>query len=203
MFDLFKVHVKKQEEKNERYNSLLGTWTPAQVDEDGEIIKAEHVLPSVENDDFDDEDEIVEKSDMLWPSLSISEEGKPFEKSIQRTIPILIDKAKTDERICMGIVYSPDEVDAQGDSASAEEIKKAAFDFMENCRVFKIMHKGKPAKIKILESYVAPADFTINKRKIKKGTWLLTTRINDSKVWAKVKDGTLTGFSMAGYAKVA
>lgn len=132
--------------------------------------------------------------------ISDTKEGKTFEKFIS-VYPI--DKADSDEQVVCGIVYEPDEVDAQGDKANEIEIRKAAYQFMEQVQVFKIMHKGKKAKVKVLESYIAPVDFTMANQFIKKGSWVITVRILDKKIWKAVKDGKLTGFSMAGYAKTA
>ena len=93
-------------------------------------------------------------------------------------------------------------MDSQGDKANAEEIKKAAYQFMEEVQVFKVNHSGKKVKVKILENYLAPVDFTMSGQGIKKGTWLLTIRVLDAKIWKAIKDGkTLTGYSMAGYAQ--
>lgn len=172
-------------ESKMEYNIFTGEYMPVRLDKDK-----------------------VKKSDQpLWPSLSVDDdEGDDDEnddsndgESFEKDVPIFIEKA--DEHIVCGVVYSPDEVDAQGDSASAEEIKKAAYYFMEKTRQFKVMHKGKSTKTEILESYLAPQALTIGDRKIKKGTWLITVRVNDPRVWKKIKNGTLTGFSMAGYAK--
>jgi len=124
-------------------------------------------------------------------------EGEEIKKDIE-----LVPIEKGDEQIVYGIVYEPDTEDAQGDQASAEEIKKAAYDFMENVQTFKVMHKGKKVKVKILENYIAPVDFTINKREVRKGSWVLVTRVLDKKLWQDIKAGNLTGYSMAGYAKV-
>lgn len=129
----------------------------------------------------------------------LKSDGTIIEKDIVELIPI---NKKGDERIVYGIVYEPDTVDAQGDQANAEEIKKAAYLFMENVQQFKVMHKGKNVKVKILENYIAPVDFTIEKRNVKKGSWVLVTRILDKKLWKEIKAGKLTGYSMAGYAKV-
>lgn len=151
----------------------------------------------------------VEKStdERPWPSITgqlvgNDSEGSQFEKSISLKVPVFAVEKKGDEHIVMGIVYEPDTVDAQGDQASEEEIRKAAYLFMENVQQFKVMHKGKAVNIKVLESYIAPQQFTINKRTIKKGSWVLVTRINDKKLWKAIKDGKFTGYSMAGYAKV-
>ncbi len=111
-----------------------------------------------------------------------------------------LDKADSDERIVCGVVYEPDVEDAQGDKANEVEIRKAAYQFMEQVQTFKVMHKGKKVRVKVLESYVAPVDFTAASQTIKKGSWILTVRVLDKKIWKAVKEGTLTGFSMAGYA---
>ena len=124
-------------------------------------------------------------------------EGEQFDEPIE-----LVPVAKGDEHIVYGIVYEPNTEDAQGDQANAEEIKKAAYDFMEHCQDFKVMHKGKKVKIRILENYIAPVAFSIGKRKVKKGSWVLVTRVLDKKVWEDIKSGKLTGYSMAGYAKI-
>lgn len=114
-----------------------------------------------------------------------------------------IDKTDKEEHIVCGIVYEPDTEDAQGDMASEIEIRKAAYQFMEDVQVFKVMHKGKKVKVKMLESYIAPADFTIASQSVKKGTWVITLRVLDKAIWKAIKDGKLTGFSMAGYAKTS
>jgi len=106
-----------------------------------------------------------------------------------------------DERVVCGIVYEPDEVDSQGDTSSAEEIRKAAYYYMEKHQKCKVNHKGRVIKAAVLESYLAPDDFIISGRAIKKGTWLMTIRVNDDKVWELVKSGDLQGFSMAGYCE--
>jgi hypothetical protein len=105
-----------------------------------------------------------------------------------------------EERIVYGIVYEPDVTDSQGDRATAEEIRKAAYEFMEAVQTFKVNHQGMPVNIRILESYLAPDDFEMSEEKISKGTWLLAVRVIDDNVWEGVKNGELTGYSMAGVA---
>jgi len=141
----------------------------------------------------------VEKVEM--PKVeSSSKLGKPmFEKEVS-FIPLL-KATKKEERIVYGIVYEPDEEDSQGDEANAEEIRKAAYQFMEKVQTFKVMHKGKNVKVRILENYLAPVDFVIEGKSVKKGSWVLVTRILDNKIWKAIKKGKLTGYSMAGYAR--
>lgn len=135
--------------------------------------------------------------------IEIENVSKPdIEKKFEKFVPIF-PITKGDERICCGIVYEPNVEDSQGDMASAEEIKKAAYQFMEDVQLFKVNHKGKKIKVKVLESYIAPADFVVSNQQIKKGSWILVTRVLDKKVWKDIKEGRLTGYSMAGYAKVS
>ncbi len=130
------------------------------------------------------------------------EKDKTVQKMFDKFVSVYpVDKADSEEHIVCGIVYEPDVKDSQGDFANEEEIRKAAYQFMEDVQTFKVMHKGKKVKVKILESYVAPVDFTVAKQKIKKGTWVITVRVLSKAIWKAVKDGELTGFSMAGYAK--
>jgi len=153
------------------------------------------------------EDDDIEKGGSKWPSISKrdddAEDGDEEGDEFNKFVPMIAAIEKGDEHIVYGIVYEPDTVDAQGDKASAEEIKKAAYDFMEHAQSFKVMHKGKSVDIKVLESYVAPQKLTVAGKTIKKGTWVLAARINDAKIWKAVKAGKLKGFSMAGYAKVS
>lgn len=136
----------------------------------------------------------VAEGERVWMISRLKAEEQKFEKYV----PIFVQKA--DEQIVCGIVYEPNEEDVQGDTATAAEIQKAAYQFMEDVQVFKINHKGKHIKAKVLESYIAPQDLVIAGQKIKKGSWLLTTRILDKKIWEDIKSGELMGYSMAGYA---
>lgn len=199
-------------------NPMTGQYRESSDDSDDVVLTKgnDPLWPSIsERDDDEIEDDSVEDSepvrkehsDSQWPSLlqhlcddNVSKGNGDFEMHVP--IFAVEKKGDKDEHIVCAIVYQPDTVDAQGDQASAEEIEKAAHDFMENSQTFKVMHKGKPAKVKILESYIAPQDIKIAKQAIKKGTWLMTVRVNDDKIWKDVKSGKLTGFSMAGYAKV-
>jgi len=131
----------------------------------------------------------------VWMISRLKSEEKKFEKYV----PFFVQKS--DERIVCGIVYEPDEVDSQGDMTTEDEIRKAAYQFMEEVQKFKMNHKGKPVKARVLESYIAPNDLVIAGHEVKKGSWLLTTRILDKQIWDDIKSGKLTGYSMAGYAR--
>lgn len=117
-------------------------------------------------------------------------------------VSIISKSDDDDERIVFGVVYEPDEEDTQGDEATAEEIKKACYSFMENGQVYFVMHKGVRVDVCVLENYLAPVDFSIETtdgvEKVTKGTWLLGSRIPVGEMWDDIKSGELAGYSMGG-----
>ena len=107
-----------------------------------------------------------------------------------------------DERYVLGIVLEPEVVDAQGDIYSADEIRQAAHRFMQEFGGLGLMHRLRVNdQVKVLESYLAPIDFTIGEITVRKGTWLLAVRVLSDELWEQVKDGRLSGFSMGGSAR--
>ena len=171
------------------------------IDKDGNVDMAR--LENVSNEIAKSElSETVQKKVQINAEKVIEDikNEKVFEKDVS-VYPV--DKADDDEHIVYGVVYEPDEEDAQGDMANEIEIRKAAYGFMEKVQSFKVMHKGKKVKVKVLESYIAPVEFKMALQTIKKGSWVLSVRVLDKKIWKAIKDGDLTGFSMAGYAKTS
>ena len=132
-----------------------------------------------------------------WPSLT----GEDVSKAEDFTCDVPFAKADKARQIVYGIVYEPDVADAQNDEANAEEIEKAAHDFLANSRIIKLMHKGRKVSAEVIESYIAPDDLTIGEQSIKKGSWVIATHVSDAKIWKAIVDGELTGFSMAGKAR--
>lgn len=110
-----------------------------------------------------------------------------------------IVKTDSETHYVTGIVYEPMVEDSQGDYMTADEIRKAAHWFAKNGSGIDIQHNyEKFEKAEVVESWIAPADFEINKEKIKKGSWLMTVEISDQGVWSAVEKGEITGFSMGG-----
>jgi len=109
----------------------------------------------------------------------------------------------SDERFVLGIVLEPEVVDAHNEIYSAEEIRRAAHRFMEEFGgQLGIMHReAADGRIRILESYIALADFTVGDVVVRKGTWLLGVRIVDDELWEQVKAGEFDGFSIGGSAR--
>lgn len=104
-------------------------------------------------------------------------------------------------RIATGIVLEPETVDGQGDIFSEEEVRKTAHSFLSNYygQGNGWMHKTYgSAKMKIVESYIAPVDMTINGEVVKKGSWLMSTLFLDEEIWKGVKEKQINGYSIRG-----
>jgi len=121
------------------------------------------------------------------------------------SIFVPIAKANKEEHTVTGVVLQPEVTDAQGDIMSANVIKQAAHDFLSKYNKkteLGFMHKSFKRRFELLESYVAPMDFVLKSAVIKAGSWIVTVRVKETKVWKMIKDGNITGFSIGGKAKV-
>lgn len=121
---------------------------------------------------------------------------------------IPIAKAIDEEQTVSGVVLKPETTDAQGDIYSADVIREAAFNFLANYnKDTKLGHQHKDFKnwrgrFALVESYVAPHDFVLGDTIVTTGSWVMTVKVLDSKIWAMVKAGKITGFSIGGKARV-
>jgi site-specific DNA-adenine methylase len=149
----------------------------------------------------------VEKA-QLRPSIGV-EPGAPNAAApdvVRARLTHVLDKRipllKTgEERYVLGIVLEPETVDAQSDIYAAAEVREAAHRFMEEYQNVGLMHQDLVnGRVKILESYLAPAPFELDGTQVRKGTWLLAVRVLDDELWAQIKAGELTGFSIGGSA---
>lgn len=110
-----------------------------------------------------------------------------------------IIKVDQDKHLVTGVVYAPDVVDSQGEFMKADAIEKAAHDFMQSSRQIDERHNFVTNEsVSVVESYVAKADTEVDGQVVKKGTWLITTKVEDDKLWEAVKKGDYKGFSMGG-----
>ena len=112
-----------------------------------------------------------------------------------------IEKAdkKEDEQLITGIVMEPNVKDSHGDFQSAEEIKRASHNFMMKSRVIGLQH-NKKGPVEVVESFIAHGDSKIGGQGVVKGSWVMTVKVHDTKIWKMVKEGKFTGFSIGGFA---
>ncbi len=114
-----------------------------------------------------------------------------------------------EDRIVVGLVYSPDVVDSQGDFADADTIFKAAVEFMENGGIFNVMHAGRDIEVQAVFNWTTMQDQMIKNRggrgrKVPAGSWMVGAKISEEEqgLWEDIKDGVFKGFSMEGEAEV-
>lgn len=124
------------------------------------------------------------------------------QKTVNKDAVVTWSFTKQDEakRVVTGPVLVPNVVDLQGDFEFAEDIEEAAFKFMEDARNIGEMHT-KFGNIGIpVESWIAREPIFVDKgsefKIFPKGTWMMSVKVTDDKVWEKVRNGELTGFSI-------
>jgi len=102
-----------------------------------------------------------------------------------------------------GMVMILNETDNQDEIIkSLEQIRKSMINFMiGKGKILNINHKGLNDKLVITQIFFNDDENLIYKSfQIPRG-WFMTIRILDNKVWEKVLDGKLRGFSWAGKAR--
>ena len=113
----------------------------------------------------------------------------------------IVLKSLSKDGVAYGIVYSPYEVDSQGEWSDEEEIKKAAHNFMKNKNIANIdtEHSFMNEKAFVCESWIIKSydDIFPNSR----GSWAVGIKIDDDELKELITKGQITGLSMAGFAK--
>lgn len=103
------------------------------------------------------------------------------------------------KQIVYCVVLEPETVDLQGDVISAEEIEKAAHEYMEKHRLIGDAHQEIGVQAVPVESFIAPVDMAVGDGEaIKKGSWVMAIKVNDPELWGAVESGEYTGFSIGG-----
>ena len=117
-----------------------------------------------------------------------------------------VTKMDDDQRIVYGyasVISKNGEpiVDRQGDIITAEELEKAASEFMLGMRHGKTMHKGDPTTT-IIHSFPMTNE-TKKAYQIESPleAWLIAVKVHDDETWDAVKKGELKDFSIGGKAQ--
>jgi len=104
------------------------------------------------------------------------------------------------ERIVLGEVYAPMQIDTDGEAMTAEEIKKMAYGFMRDGLTDKIdlNHNYQETGCYVVESFLAcPGD----PRGFIEDSWVLGVKIEPDQLWEKVLNGEVNGYSFCGGVK--
>jgi len=123
------------------------------------------------------------------------------DNAIAKTIEI--KKLDEEKRMVYGIVYSPDEVDTQGQYTTASEIEKAAELFMKQGKTVMIdkNHDEQTGQGFIMESWIKKEIDPIFPDE-KNGSWVVGIKIENEITWQEITKGEITGLSMQGIAVV-
>ena len=192
-YDLTWLEIKEPEKRK-----VQGVWTRVEPLESGSVVWEEFAPDSIR----------FALTGMgalsgTW-TASLREGGWLLEKLVEKSLPVEIIRKDAKKRVVTGIVLEPGTKDAQGDIIPAEEIEKAAWDFLAKWRYTGLHHEGEPdPRLQVVESWIAPVEFSFPENKkfvVKKGTWLLSVRCPPD-VWEKVEKGELRGFSIQGMGK--
>lgn len=114
-----------------------------------------------------------------------------------------------EQRRALFVVLEPQEVnsttDLHGDTYTAEEVEKACISFNTHCMKANIFHRVETENAKIEQSFISPAEFTLEDgRVIKQGTWLQWWSFPRDEVgeqlWSLVKSGEINGVSIGATA---
>lgn len=123
--------------------------------------------------------------------------------SVVKEWKVDIIEKQEEKRIVYGVVLRPNVPDLQNDVYNAEEVEKAAHYFMIESRKADWMHQRTLAKSDAVpvESYIAPADFTVNGYTIQKGDWVMGMHVPNPELWGAIKKGEAASFSIRGVGK--
>lgn len=130
---------------------------------------------------------------------------KSAEGATKPNLSLAIPIKKTDEeqRMVYGIVYSPDEVDSQGDIAAADVIKDMAYSFMRKSQTGNVdqQHNFQAGDGFVAESWLVKSGDPVFPME-KEGSWAVGIKVEKNDTWELIKSGEITGLSLAGVAAV-
>lgn len=131
--------------------------------------------------------------------------NKDDEIDIEFTAEIV--KSDDEKRLVYGVSYPAkpsDWSDTQGDHIVADEIESMAHRWMIKSQQYDLQHQilGLPREqAVVVESYIAPVDFTVGPRTVTKGSWVVVTHFPSPDIWEQVKKGQINAYSIRGKAK--
>lgn len=198
--------IQNVESKLDKYNNALDKYSKNQSEANGSKL-------------YDEFYSLVDANTKLERSLPLEKSIHKLKTPMNFRVPIYIKKSEDEEEhIVFGVVLEPNdgtdkgiplEPDAHGDIYSADDIKKAAYSFMEDDDAGNqgFMHKFfMNDDFALLENYVTKGKTEIETPdkivELRKGTWVMSIRVNSDSVWKMIKNGEITGFSIGGVAEV-
>lgn len=145
--------------------------------------------PSIKNE-FKTNAQRISVASSLWENSDKKEDSLGHFVKIQ----------KTDEfhRVVKGVVYTPGDVDTDGETATAETIQNACWNFLAQRKEknIDIQHDWQQSGCYVVESYITEK----GDPNFVAGSWVMAVKCSDE-IFQKVVDGDLNGFSFGGYSE--
>ena len=107
------------------------------------------------------------------------------------------------KKLVYGLFRVPGPVDSPNDVIDDAQIERAAHEFFRKSRILDHQHKEDlpPNIAEPVESYVMPTTVNVGGKIIKRGSWILVSKIHDSGLWEKIQRGELLSYSIRGIGK--
>jgi len=166
----------------------------------------------------------MRRAERPGPGQPDPKEQSAIRNYIESFSPLL--KIDQDEHVVKMIVLEPEVADNHGHVVSEEEIQSAMYLWMEQYKNTEVMHRDRAGNLfpleekilgpdddlwkygwnnefAILECYQSPVDYFEGEELVRKGSWVLTLRVNDEDIWQNIKSKQLTGASIGGHAALS
>jgi 2'-5' RNA ligase len=148
-------------------------------------------------DDAEEEDDALQPADVqalkMMNLTLVAKEDKAPARAV-----IVAKSADGMEQLVYAVVLEPDMVDADDQTMTPDDVKFAAHYYMTVKGILGYRHM-QTAPADVVESYLAPCDFVLGEQLIKKGSWVLVTRVNDDQLWQQIVNGEINGYSVGGF----
>lgn len=134
------------------------------------------------------------KKTIIWKSG----EGEP-----PRKWDVPLSKVDEEKNLVYGIVYSPGEVDSQGDHTDEKQIEKAAHLFLKGSKTGDGVDRDHSFQaedgVYVAESWIVRKGDPVFPDD-PEGSWAVAIKVEDDDLWGAVKKGDIGGLSMGGIA---
>ena len=117
-----------------------------------------------------------------FPLQKSHDEGRicSIAKSINVEIESLefcpISKSDEERRFVRAVILAPD------DEMSEADVRGEAYRYMESPR------RGN-GSVRVIENMIVPVDMKVNKKSVKRGSWMMTLKILDDEIWKDFERG--------------
>lgn len=135
----------------------------------------------------------------------ITEETLNKEDDIPKLNAKIVKAVDDEKRLATFLVLEPQDDDYTTndlhlDWYDADTVEKSCHNFNRFCRKANLLHLMPTTAYEFVESYITKSDMVLSEQYIKKGSWLATIYVDESKlgeeIWQGIKSGDFNGLSI-------